>query len=171
MLFSIRSKTSPCAAREDTIPGRHSAHLDNLKFSAFIPKRANVIAAINSPRAAHSEYNHYCSLFFFYNNRLLLQHDDIIVWFSQIWCKGTEKAWDLQGNRWGWSKPNLQCAHPQPVSTRTAGNVPTDLNAVATPLPSRVGVGSLFGLTESTLHCLHWAWVSGSYEPGTLHWS
>ena len=54
----------------------------------------------------------------------------------------------MQGNSWGWSKPNLQPAHPQPVSTRTAKDVPIDLNAVATPLPSRggAGVGSLFRL-------------------------
>ena len=30
------------AARGETVAGRHPARLDNLKFSAFFPKRANV---------------------------------------------------------------------------------------------------------------------------------
>ena len=66
---------SDCA-RGDTYPDRHPARLDNLKFSAFFPKRANVIVASYSPRAAHSVLIPLCSLLLI--TGYLLQHDDII---------------------------------------------------------------------------------------------
>ena len=61
-------------ARGDTYPDRHPARLDNLKFSAFFPKRANVIVASYSPRAAHSVLIHLCTLLLI--TGYLLQHDD-----------------------------------------------------------------------------------------------
>ena len=41
------------AARGDTVPDRHPARLDNLKFSAFFPKRANVSLSSRYLHALH----------------------------------------------------------------------------------------------------------------------
>ena len=80
---------------------------------------------------------------------------------SLFWCKGTEKLWDLQGNWWGWSKPNLQLVQRQRVILARSQSVGIALTH---------SVPCVLRSILRYLHCLHWAWVSAGYRPTCLHW-